>query len=120
VVATNVSPTTYNVTAYYENYGFSGRLSYTWNDQQQQTSSPQDNFNNSAQAQAGHRFTEERDQLDLALRYTLEGLPSSPQLTLDWININGATRREFQGYQNLAYKFYDPGYSLLLGIRGTF
>jgi TonB-dependent receptor len=120
-IATNVSPVTYSVTGYYENFGFSGRVSYTWNDAQQQTSSPQDNFGGTAtQPQAGHRFTDARGQLDAAFRYTIEALPSSPQLTLDLININGATRRETQGYDNLVYKFYDPGYSVLLGVRGTF
>ncbi|MBL8550102.1 MAG: TonB-dependent receptor [Hyphomonadaceae bacterium] len=120
VIATNVSPVTYNVTGYYENHGFSGRVSYTWNDEQQNTSSPQDGFNGGTQPQAGQRFTEERGQLDLALRYTLEHLPTSPQITLDAINVNGATRREYQGYNNLAYRYYEPGYSLLLGVRGTF
>jgi TonB-dependent receptor len=117
---TNVSPVTYNFTGYYEVGGFSGRVSYTWNDEQRQTDTPQDNFNNSAQPQAGHRFNEARGQLDAAFRYTFDFIPSDPQLTLDLININGATRREYQGYNNMAYKFYDPGYSVLLGIRGTF
>jgi TonB-dependent receptor len=116
----NVSPVTYNLTGYYEAGGFSGRVSYTWNDEQRQTDTPQDNFNGSAQPQAGHRFTEERGQLDAAFRYTFDFIPSEPQLTLDLININGATRREYQGYNNVAYKFYDPGYSVLVGIRGTF
>ncbi len=120
-VATNISPVTYNLTAYYERGGFSGRLSYTWNDIQQQTSSPQDGFSASgSQAQAGHRFTVERSQLDAAFRYTFADIATQPQLTLDLINITSETRREYQGFENLAYKFYDPGYSILLGIRGTF
>lgn len=120
VVATGISPITYNVTAYYENFGFSGRLSYTWNDEQRITSSPQDGFGGSTQPQAGLRFFEARGQLDAAFRYTLENLPSSPQLTLDLININGAVRREYQGYSNLAYRYYEPGYSVLVGVRGSF
>jgi hypothetical protein len=102
--------------------GFSGRLSYTWNDRQQQQDRPNpvDNFDNFTQEQAGLRSTDARGQLDAAFRYTFDFIPSDPQLTLDLININGATRRETQGYDNLTYKFYDPGYSVLLGIRGTF
>ena len=120
-IATNISPITYNFTAYYERGGFSGRVSYTWNDIQQQTTGPQDGFSASgSQAQAGHRFTEARGQLDAAFRYTFEDFPTRPQLTLDLININGETRREYQGFENLAYKFYDPGYSILLGVRGTY
>lgn len=120
-IATNVSPVTYNFTGYYERGGFSGRLSYTWIDLQQQTSSPQDSFGGSAtQPQAGHRFNVERGQLDAAFRYTFDNLPTTPQLTLDLININGETRREYQGYENLTYKFYDPGYTILLGVRGQF
>ena len=72
------------------------------------------------QAQAGHRFTEERGQLDAAFRYTFENFATQPQLTLDLINITSESRREFQGFENLAYKFYDPGYSVLLGVRGSF
>jgi len=120
-IATGVSPITYNVTGYYERGGFSGRVSLTYNDFQQQTAGPQDGFGGSAtQPQAGHRFNVERTQIDAAFRYTFANFVTRPQITLDLININGETRREYQGYENLTYRFYDPGYSVLLGVRGSF
>jgi TonB-dependent receptor len=119
--ATGVPRYTYNLVAYYETGPFSGRFSYNYQDQsiQNQLSSANDGFTSGPNS-PGNRFDEARGQLDAAFRYTLEALPSSPQLTLDWINITEEPRRAFQGFENATYTFYDPGYSVLLGIRGTF
>ncbi|HVY87082.1 MAG TPA: TonB-dependent receptor [Caulobacterales bacterium] len=122
VNAVNVPRYTYNVTAYYEDHGFSGRVSYTYADSSIQTSfnGPQDGFPYPANPYPGYRYTDARGQLDAAFRYTLPGLPTAPTLTLDAINLNEAVRRETEGYDNAAYKYYTPGYSVLLGIRGSF
>lgn len=117
-IATNVSPSTYNVTGYYENFGFSGRLSYTWADAQQTSLTGNDAY--TSPLPMGVRYFDERGQLDAALRYTFEDLPSSPQLTLDAINITSEPRRETQGYDGAVYRYYNPGYTILFGVRGTF
>jgi TonB-dependent receptor len=119
--ATGVPRYTYNVVGYYETGPFSGRLSYNYQDQSNQTTAdaPADGWP-AVPNSNGYRYNEARGQLDAAFRYTLEALPSSPQLTLDWINITEEPRSAFQGFESATYTFYDPGYSVLLGIRGTF
>ncbi|HWA00628.1 MAG TPA: TonB-dependent receptor [Caulobacterales bacterium] len=122
VNAVNVPRYTYNVTGYYEDHGFSGRVSYTYADSSIQTSfnGPQDAFPYPANPTPGYRYTDARGQLDAALRYQIKGLPTEPTLTLDAINLLDEPRRETEGYPNAAYKYYQPGHSILLGVRGTF
>ena len=118
-VAVGISPVTYNATLYYDNGPSSVRLSFVHNDEQIASGTNQEGI-------TGARFwTDATDQLDLSASYTFEGLPSSPQLTLNVINITGETIRQTwgndsQAFGNAARAFYDPGYSVILGIRGTF
>ncbi len=118
-VAVGISPTTYNGTVYYDHGPASVRLSYVYNDKQIASGTNQEGL-------AGNRvWTDEYDQLDLSASWTFEGLPSRPQLTLNVINITGETQRQTWGndsiqYENAARTFYDPGFAVLLGVRGTF
>jgi TonB-dependent receptor len=118
-VAVGISPTTYNGTIYYDHGPASIRLSYVYNDKQIASGTNQEGL-------TGNRFwTDEYDQLDLSASWTFEGLPSSPQLTLNVINITGETQRQTWGndsiqFENAARTFYDPGFAVLLGVRGTF
>jgi len=118
-VAVGISPTTYNGTIYYDHGPASIRLSYVYNDKQIASGTNQEGL-------TGNRFwTDEYDQLDLSASWTSEGLPSSPQLTLNVINITGETQRQTWGndsiqFENAARTFYDPGFAVLLGVRGTF
>jgi hypothetical protein len=70
--------------------------------------------------QQGLRFNDARGQWDASFRYTFDALPSTPQLTLDLINFTNESRREYEGFENAVYRFYDPGSTILLGVRGTF
>jgi TonB-dependent receptor len=118
-VAVGISPTTYNGTVYYDHGPASIRLSYVYNDRQIASGTNQEGL-------TGNRFwTDEYDQLDLSASWTFEGLPSTPQLTLNVINITGETQRQTWGnddiqFSNAARTFYDPGFAVLLGVRGTF
>jgi TonB-dependent receptor len=118
-VAVGISPVTYNGTLYYDHGPASVRLSYVYNDKQIASGTNQEGL-------TGNRFwTDEYDQLDLSASWTFESLPTTPQLTLNVINILGETQRQTWGndsiqYSNAARTFYDPGYAVLLGIRGTF
>jgi TonB-dependent receptor len=118
-VAVGISPTTYNGTIYYDNGPASIRLSYVYNDRQIASGTNQEGL-------TGNRFwTDEYDQLDLSASWKFENVASQPQITLNVINITGSTQRQTWGndnfqYSNAARTFYDPGFAVLLGVRGTF
>lgn len=113
-VAEGVAPNLYNATAYWENDRASVRLSYTWTDDMISSGA-----NQSGIPDARLR-TDARGQLDLSASYTLSQFRSSPQITLNVINIASEPMRSTFQYDNAAFTFYDPGYTILLGIRGTF
>jgi TonB-dependent receptor len=112
--AIGVSPKSYNFTGYWENFGASIRLSYTWNDDQT-SSGPNQNGILPAELK-----TDARGQWDLSASYSLESLPTSPQLTLNVINLTGEEQRTYFWHDNATFTYYDPGYSVLVGVRGTF
>jgi TonB-dependent receptor len=112
--AIGVSPQTYNFTGYWENYGASLRLSYTWYDAQV-ISGPNQNGISFAQLKA-----DERGQWDLSASYQFEGVVTEPMLTLNISNLTGEPLRTTYQYDNAAFTFYDPGYTATLGIRGSF
>jgi hypothetical protein len=109
----------YNATLYYDHGPGSVRLSFVHNDEQIASGTNQEGI-------TGARFwTDATNQLDLSASYKFESLPSSPQITLNVINITGETIRQTWGndsqpFSNAARAFYDPGYAVLLGVRGTF
>jgi TonB-dependent receptor len=112
--ALGVSPNSYNGTVYFEKYGASIRVSYVWN--AGQISSPP-NQNGIGAAQL---FGDSYGQWDLSASYELPWLPSSPQITLNAINFTDSKQRSTFQYPNATNTFYDPGYQILLGIRGKF
>ena len=113
-VAVGVAPNLWNATAYWENDIASVRLSYTWTDEMIASG-----FNENGIA-AARRYIDSRGQLDLSASYTLSQFESEPQLTLNVINITSEPLRQTFQFDNAAYEFYDPGYTVLLGVRGTF
>lgn len=112
--AIGVSPQTYNLTGYWENYGASIRLSYTWYDAQV-ISGPNQNGISFAQLKA-----DERGQWDLSASYQFDDIATEPMLTLNISNLTGEPLRTTYQYDNAAFTFYDPGYTATLGIRGSF
>jgi TonB-dependent receptor len=112
--AVGISPTSYNFTAYYENHGATIRLSYNHNAAQISSGLGQNGI------PYGQYLTDEYGQLDMSASYEFSNLPTSPQITLNVTNITGESQRSTFVYDNAAWTFYDPGYSVLLGIRGKF
>lgn len=113
-VAVGISPVTYNVTGYYERGPASVRLSYVWNDAQISSG------NNQNGVPVAQLRTDARGQWDLSASWTFEDLPSQPRLTLDVINITEEPQRSTFEYDNAAFTYYEPGATVLLGIRGRF
>jgi len=112
--AIGISPHTYNVTAYWENYGAMVRLAYTWNSQQISSTA---NQNGLPFAQIK---TDARGQLDLSASYQFADVVSKPSITLNVINMTKEGLRQTMTYNNAAYTYYNPGYTIMLGVRGTF
>ncbi|MDH5823264.1 TonB-dependent receptor [Luteimonas sp. RD2P54] len=109
-----IAPKMWNSTVYWENDLASVRLSYNWTEGAAGTGPNQQGI---PYAQI---FGEDRGQYDLSASYTLANLPTSPQLTLNVLNITGEERRSNFHWPNAVNNFYDPGRTILLGIRGTF
>ncbi len=112
--AIGISPHTYNLTGYWEGYGAMVRLAYTWNSSQISSTANQN----------GLPFavikTDARGQLDLSASYDLPNLPSKPSITFNVINLTKENFRQTLTYDNAAYTYYTPGYTVMLGIRGSF
>ncbi|MEI9886481.1 MAG: TonB-dependent receptor [Rhizomicrobium sp.] len=122
-VVLNVSPTTYNFTAYYENDGVMLRGSYTYQ------SGALTNSNVYGLISGLASFTEERSlaygQLDISSSLRLSklfgDLPSDPEITFDIQNLTHAkVGRSYKQFPNLLNYSYDPGSLFLLGVRGSF
>ncbi len=112
--AQGVSPTTYNGTVYYERGPASVRLSYTWSDAQIQS-----DFNEQGIPLA-RRFSDAYKQLDMSASYEFKNLPTSPMVTLNVINITSEKQRSTFQFDSATFTEYNPGYQILLGIRGKF
>lgn len=109
-----IAPKLWNATAYWENKGFSARVSYTHTDSVIGTGP---NQNGIPYAQI---IGESRGQWDMSASYTLPWIKSSPQITLNVINIAGKARRSNFYWDNAVNDIYDPGRTIMLGLRGSF
>lgn len=113
LVATGIAPYSYNLQAFYENYGVSVSLNYVWNDESIAANAPQNNVQVPLRA-------EERGQLDLSAGYTLPFMNEAMRVTLDALNLTNEPLRTQFGYSNSPYSVYYPGRQVLLGLRATF
>ncbi|NII09374.1 TonB-dependent receptor [Oleiagrimonas sp. C23AA] len=113
-VAVGVAPKLWNGTVYWEHGPGSVRLSYTWTDKMISSGANQNGIS------FARIKTDARGQLDLSASYTLEHVVSKPQITLDVTNITDQAMRSTFQYNNAAYSYFDPGRTVMLGIRGTF
>ncbi len=117
VVPLGVAPQSYNVTGYYENYGFSMRVSYNWSDAQT-ISGPNQNSVPVAALKA-----DARGQWDLSASYELGEIWDvdwAPQIVFDVTNFTNEPQRQTFQYDNAAFTYYEQGTFYQLGIRGRF
>jgi outer membrane receptor protein involved in Fe transport len=47
-------------------------------------------------------------------------VPSKPQITLNVSNLTNKAITSYFGLDNMVDKYYEPGRTITLGIRGTF
>jgi TonB-dependent receptor len=116
-VATGVAPRTYVAGGYYENGGISARLIYTYNKGSQNSGNNQNGIPNAA------LFGNSYDQLDFSGSVDLAEIMGNeylPQLTLDVINITKSTQRSYFQFPEAAFTWYQPGRTVMIGLRGKF
>lgn len=116
-VAVGVSPVTYNLTGYYEQGGFSLRLSTTF---QKGTLTSDPNQNGIALARL---YSDDYQQFDLSASIDFAEILDmkwAPQLTLDVQNLTKRNQRSYFQFENAAFTLYNPGRQVMIGLRGRF
>jgi len=116
-IAVGVAPKTYVLGGYFENYGVSARLIYTYNEGSQNSLANQNGITNAA------LFGDSYDQLDFSGSVDLAEITGNgylPTLTLDVINITKSTQRSYFQFPDAAFTYYQPGRTVMVGLRGRF
>lgn len=105
---TGLSEHSYNLSAFYEKYGFSGRLSYNWRDDYLRVEIGQGGFPN---------FRNAYGQLDGSFSYqATENL----SLFADFVNITNETLKGYAGFKELTAEYDQNGRFIYFGVRGKF
>jgi len=116
-VALGVSPMTYTLTGYYDGGGLSGRLTYTFNEGSQGSGLNQNGI------PAAAIFGRDYSQLDFSGSVelsTLFGNDYLPTLVLNLINITKESQGSYFQFPNATFNEYNPGRTVLVGVRGRF
>ncbi len=116
-VALGVSPKTYTLTGYYEGNGLSTRLTYTFNEGAQGSGLNQNGI------PAAAIYGKDYGQLDFSGNLDLGkifGNSYMPTLVVNVINITKQSQRSYFQFSNAVFNDYQPGRTLLVGIRGRF
>ncbi|MCM8731673.1 TonB-dependent receptor [Hephaestia sp. GCM10023244] len=116
-VALGVSPTTYVLTGYYEGNGLMGRLSYTFNEGSQGSGLNQNGIPDAAIFGNDYSQLDFSGSVDLGKIFGNDYLPS---LTLNVINITKEAQSSYFQFPNATFNHYNPGRTVLVGIRGRF
>lgn len=114
-VAIGVADYTYNVTAYYEHGGVSARLSQTFTKGSQSSGTNQNSIPAAALYSADYRQWDFSSSFDLDKLLGYEGLP---QLTFDVTNLTKAEQRSYFQFENATFTNYQPGRTIMIGLRG--
>jgi TonB-dependent receptor len=117
-VAIGVAPETYNATFYYENHGVSARISTTYAEGAQASG-----FNQNGIPLAA-LFGDDYQQWDFSGSIDFGELfgwsEFVPQLTVDVINLTNEEQRNYFQFTNATFTQYDPGRTVIVGLRGRF
>jgi TonB-dependent receptor len=116
-VAVGVARHAYNGSVYYENHGISARLSTTWTQGSQSSGANQNGIG------AAALFSDDYQQWDFSSSFDLAellGNPRLPSLTFEVVNIFEAEQRSYFQFSNAAFTLYQPGRTVLVGLRGRF
>jgi TonB-dependent receptor len=118
-IATGVAPRTYNSSLWYEQHGISARISYNYAKGSQSTGANQSGI------AAAAIYGDPSRQWDFSSSLQLGNLLNAnsafwPELTLDVINLTKEKQRSYFQFSNATNDFYNPGRTILFGVRGKF
>jgi TonB-dependent receptor len=117
-VAIGVAPETYNATFYYENHGVMARISTTYAEGSQTSG-----FNQNGIPLAA-LFGDDYQQWDFSGSIDFGELfgwsEFVPQLTVDVINLTNEEQRSYFQFTNATFTQYEPGRTVIVGLRGRF
>ncbi|MDP5279502.1 TonB-dependent receptor [Sphingomonas sp. DG1-23] len=116
-VAIGVAPTTYTLTGYYEGNGLSARLTYTYNEGSQGSGTNQNGIPAAAIFGRDYAQLDFSGSLDLGSIFDRKYLPT---LVLNVINITKQAQSSYFQFENATFNRYNPGRTVLVGIRGRF
>ncbi len=116
-VAIGVAPTTYTLTGYYEGNGVSTRLTYTYNEGSQGSNPNQNGIPAAAIFGRSYSQLDFSGNLDLAEIFNNDYLPT---VVVNVINITKEAQSSYFQFPNATFNEYNPGRTVLVGIRGTF
>jgi TonB-dependent receptor len=116
-VALGVAPTTYTLTGYYEGNGISSRLTYTYNEGSQNSGTNQNGIQTAAIFGRSYGQLDFSGNVDLAEIFNNDYLPT---VVLNVINITKAAQSSYFQFENATFNEYNPGRTVLVGIRGRF
>jgi TonB-dependent receptor len=116
-VAIGVAPMTYTLTGYYEGNGISSRLTYTFNQGSQGSNPGQNGISQAAIFGRDYAQLDFSGSLDLAHVFGNDYLPT---LVLNVINITKEAQSSYFQFSNATFNQYNPGRTILVGVRGRF
>jgi TonB-dependent receptor len=116
-IALGVAPTTYTLTGYYEANGISSRLTYTYNEGSQSVNPGENGLTGAAY------FGRDYGQLDFSGNVDLGKILGNdylPTIVVNVINITKEAQESYFQFENATFTSYNPGRTVLVGIRGRF
>lgn len=116
-VALGVAPMTYTLTGYYEGNGLSARLTYTFNEGSQGSNPNQNGIPAAAIFGRDYGQLDFSGNLDLARIFGNSYLPT---VVVNVINITKEAQGSYFQFPNATFNQYQPGRTLLVGVRGRF
>ncbi|MFS2003323.1 TonB-dependent receptor [Duganella sp. CT11-25] len=116
-IALGVPKKTNSFTAYYQQHGYSLRLSHSYSDGSQVATANQNGIT------AAALFVDPYKQLDLSSSVDLDTVfdrDGWPTLTFDIVNLNRNSQRTYFQFSNATFTEYTPGRTFSLGLRAKF
>ncbi len=112
-MAVGIAPNLYTLGGYFENFGVSVRLNYTWTQAAVIAIAPQNNTNVA-------NIQGDRGQLDMSASYTPPWMDKAYQFTFNAVNITNKPLTTYSSYESAPFSVYYPGRQFLLGLRAKF
>jgi TonB-dependent receptor len=116
-VAIGVAPMTYTATGYYEGNGLSARLTYTFNEGSQGSNPNQNGIPLAAIFGRDYSQLDFSGSVNLAEVFDKDWLPT---LLVDVINISKNAQSSYFQFENATFNQYNPGRTIMVGLRGRF